>query len=526
MVKKETQEVITAWHRKNDEMHQQLVDATTQCERLKVEVESCKQGKEKEVDDRMNEARKRKKDRRNAEEKIEKVKAQLEACVQEEVTVSEKVRAKEHEFVNMSGQDEDKWELQNEMWGRQDERQKRLEKFLRGLRAYRHAQHELVKAKSANQPLCNTVDAIKYEVKYAEISDLIDDVLDYMIETAVENSTGANPHRPTIVSPPPRKTITSPTTGRSGRDSDEESELDVLEYEPKMRPMRQQNLHIQSNRAEVAFHHNNQTRTSYDEDEADRQYLMGIYDAENLVHDILKYLQSGTILLKHGRSGKPHFRKFALSGDLTELHWADPDTPRTRPSIVELREITGIILGQYSKVFRRNHSDMTEPEFYLSFSLMVKSGKRTIDVVAETASEFEAWLMGLSNVLKMEPRWGKPLDITVEESYGKLSKEEQDSCSKYHITPQLYCKLKDVVEERRQEVRQSIRLFDGDMDKVYQAVGGIHPPCIDKYGALLMTKGELRYLANVDIFRTCVIWKLFGNQRLIYDPDFRPPVSQ
>lgn len=41
------------------------------------------------------------------------------------------------------------------------------------------------------------------------------------------------------------------------------------------------------------------------------------------------------------------------------------------------------------------------------------------------------------------------------------------------------------------------KLYDGDMAKVTKAVGGIHPPAIDRAGALYMTKGELRYVANI-----------------------------
>ena len=133
-----------------------------------------------------------------------------------------------------------------------------------------------------------------------------------------------------------------------------------------------------------------------------------------------------------------------------------------------MKEVTSIVMGQYSKVFRRNQTDMTEPEFYLSFTLNCKNGKRTVDVVAETASEFEAWLMGLSHVLKMVPEWGKALDLRGEEGQNRLRKEELELCSKTHITPQLFLKLKEVVNNRREEVKNSIKLFNGDMDKVYQ----------------------------------------------------------
>lgn len=55
---------------------------------------------------------------------------------------------------------------------------------------------------------------------------------------------------------------------------------------------RQINTHIQNTRAQVAF--GREDRTQVDEEEADRQYLMGIYDAESLNNDILKVFNAYT----------------------------------------------------------------------------------------------------------------------------------------------------------------------------------------------------------------------------------------
>mmetsp|Transcript_38423 Transcript_38423/g.63865 ORF Transcript_38423/g.63865 Transcript_38423/m.63865 type:complete len:759 (-) Transcript_38423:765-3041(-) len=519
LVKKETDETIEAWRKKNEDMKSQCEEASQECERLQKEVETCKIDKEKEIEDRMTDAKKKKKDRRNAEERIEVIKKELIQATEDESRLTEEQKAAEGKYMDEEGADTKVWEQLEIKWNQEDERNKQAEQYVDKALVFLNAAHTYVAVCAKNQPQANELNLAKFEMAYEEVGDVVDEKIDWMIAVAV---AGGNAKQ---IPKPVRKAAPARPAGDDDSDDGEDDDDDNLDYDPGMKPMGQHNTHVQSNRAQVAFGHDT-VRTPYDEEEADRQYLMGIYDAENLIHDILKYLQSGTLLLKHGRNCKPHFRKFWISDDTKQLCWVDPDNPKSKRSEIDMKEVTSIVMGQYSKVFRRNQTDMTEPEFYLSFTLNCKNGKRTVDVVAETASEFEAWLMGLSHVLKMVPEWGKALDLRGEEGQNRLRKEELELCSKTHITPQLFLKLKEVVNNRREEVKNSIKLFNGDMDKVYQAVGGIHPPSIDKNGALLMTKGELRYLANIDIFRTCDIWTSFAEQKLIYDPAYRPPTPQ
>eukprot|EP01063_Lacrimia_lanifica_P033723 TRINITY_DN608_c0_g3_i1.p1 TRINITY_DN608_c0_g3~~TRINITY_DN608_c0_g3_i1.p1 ORF type:complete len:1093 (+),score=489.05 TRINITY_DN608_c0_g3_i1:51-3281(+) len=270
----------------------------------------------------------------------------------------------------------------------------------------------------------------------------------------------------------------------------------------------------------------------YDEEEADKQYLMSIYDRANLVPDLLYYLHSGTMLVKHGRNGKPHKRRFQLEGK-TELTWTDETQPLAGGAkgkrSIKLSEITAIILGMYSKVFKREKVGPATDGFYRSFTLVVKGGKRTVDVVAENVSEFEAWLIGLSNLLHIEPVWGEQLDFAqlndpAETAAARTMKSSVlDLLRRHHIRPTQCAKVRTVVMEKRDEVLANRKLFNGDMDKVFKAIGGIHPPCLNSFHALLVTKGELRYYTQIDIFRTCIMWKIFENEGVIYDPRFKFP---
>ena len=273
----------------------------------------------------------------------------------------------------------------------------------------------------------------------------------------------------------------------------EEEQMAMLAEKAKL--VKRQALQLARQRAAMS-----DVTKKYDEDQADKNYLMGIYDQEHLVEELLRYLYSGTTLTKHGRTGKPHKRKFFLpsgSGAQNELTWMESvPTPGDKGKRgVLMRDITGLVMGMYSKVFKRagKVGPLTEG-FYQSFTLVVKDGKRTIDVVAESVPEFEAWLLGLSNLLNKEPVWGEPLDLSSlrdpqeEELALTLSPAHRETVRKHHIRPSLLHKVRSIVSEKRDEVVQYRNLFNDDMQKVFQAMGGIHMPALNGKNALLMTK--------------------------------------
>lgn len=274
----------------------------------------------------------------------------------------------------------------------------------------------------------------------------------------------------------------------------------------------------------------NASTKKHDVAEADKHYLMSVYDSPTLVADVLKYLGSGTIMMKHGRSGKPHRRKFWVSNiSLSrELIWVDPEKyPGSERNSIPIVDIAGVTLGQYSKVFKR-HPAESEKEFYLSFTINLKDGSRTLDIVADTLVDFEAWVLGICHLAKVDPKWGKPLDIAKDEFLNSVSAKEKKVLEANHISPTTYMKLKQITSKHRDEVAMHMRLFGNNVEQVYDAMGGIHLPQVNHLGAVLMTKGELRYYCNefnIDIFRVCKIWALFCDAQLVYDPGFTPATN-
>lgn len=268
----------------------------------------------------------------------------------------------------------------------------------------------------------------------------------------------------------------------------------------------------------------------YDTEEADRQYLMTVYDSTTLVHDVTKYLKAGTVMLKHGRSGKPHNRLFwvTIASFRMELVWIDPENRVGERSSICLGDVGYVSLGSFGKVFRRYPYPNTDPNFFLCFSVGLKGGDRTVNIVAGTLPDFEAWVLGLCHLARIDPHWGRPLDISAFPEVSALNPQEKALCEQNYIFPADYVQIKEKVTNLRDEVQMHLRLFGNDHEQAFASLGGIHLPQLNDRGAVLMTKGELRYHCSpfhLDIFRVCRIWVLFHDMGLLYDPAFTPPTN-
>eukprot|EP00742_Colponemidia_sp_Colp-10_P013782 GILJ01015598.1.p1 GENE.GILJ01015598.1~~GILJ01015598.1.p1 ORF type:complete len:735 (-),score=43.26 GILJ01015598.1:40-2244(-) len=269
----------------------------------------------------------------------------------------------------------------------------------------------------------------------------------------------------------------------------------------------------------------------HDTEEADKKYLMAVYDSLTLVQDVTKYLKAGTVMTKHGRSGSPHPRLFWVSSvvNKTALMWVDPDKRSTSAKTnIPLSDVCSVVLGPFSKVFKRNPIGIDNKDFFLSFSLILRDDSRTIDIVAPTLPDFEAWVLGVSHMAHVDPFWGKRLVLPNDEHSARLSEQEKTLCETWYIFPSAYIAVKDRIVDLRDEVRQHLRLFGNNAEQAFVALGGIHLPQVNHKGAILMTKGELRHHCNsynVDIFRVCEIWRVLNAQDLVYDPAFTPATN-
>lgn len=265
-------------------------------------------------------------------------------------------------------------------------------------------------------------------------------------------------------------------------------------------------------------------------EEEDRMYLMKVYDSPTLVADLVKFLRGGTVMLKHGRMGKPHRRLFWVSSahGRPELFWMDPDARNADRPSVKLDDVAFIKLGSFSKVFKRHPVKPPSDAFFRCFTIGLKNGGRTVDIVADTVADYEAWVVGLSWMIGVDPCWGGKPDITKEPGFDKLTYFESNLCEGNYIMPQDYLALKKEVLRRIEIVRGVLERCNNNALQAQRELGMFHPPKFNEKGAMLMTKGELRFLLpelKLDIFRISFIWIQLEQLNLIYDPNFTPATS-
>mmetsp|Transcript_15847 Transcript_15847/g.40533 ORF Transcript_15847/g.40533 Transcript_15847/m.40533 type:complete len:695 (+) Transcript_15847:1646-3730(+) len=104
-------------------------------------------------------------------------------------------------------------------------------------------------------------------------------------------------------------------------------------------------------------------------------------------------LLNGSSLLKCSRAGKPHFRHFQLTEDLTYLFWTSPKK-KGMESSVPLESVKELVVGQSTASFK---TQKLSSHAHVSFSLLYN--KRSLDLVCKDKNEFDIWVTGLRCLL-------------------------------------------------------------------------------------------------------------------------------
>eukprot|EP00760_Papus_ankaliazontas_P004629 PhM_4_TR12000/c0_g1_i1/m.52677 len=201
---------------------------------------------------------------------------------------------------------------------------------------------------------------------------------------------------------------------------------------------------------------------------------------ESLTTQVLQYLEHGCRMTKIPSKGGPARKRFfCLSEDRKKINICEMDdlgipVNRKKPSnSVNLKDIKRVLLGQFSQTFKNYEREgmkkgarvstpeslMTDTDgayspsptqnitsenvtkyFYRSFTLEFRKSK-TLDLVTETDSDFEAWMVALPRLLKdmqegpVPIEWGVPLEVSGRNGVDKLTIDEMSLCSMNHVTP-------------------------------------------------------------------------------------------
>lgn len=230
----------------------------------------------------------------------------------------------------------------------------------------------------------------------------------------------------------------------------------------------------------------------------------------SLVDSVLLYLCNGIKMFKVNSQGAIRRRFFFLSECHQRIHCCELDEAgqpvnRRRPTItIYLRDVRQVILGCYTPSFvnfagtqqlvrargeaiRNDGTYNPEPTLtitpqnlgrynYRAFALVFRGGK-TLELVTETDSDAEAWIVALKRLFNYKTQqeienekkarrlqgqpytpseplaqmgWGASFDVNGRDGVAMLNPREAEFCSLQHIAPSLFLRIKREVQERAQ----------------------------------------------------------------------------
>ena len=276
------------------------------------------------------------------------------------------------------------------------------------------------------------------------------------------------------------------------------------------------------------FEKETQKRKEKEEQKAkDEEYVTHIYDKIGLVREIFKWLQGGcdVDLVSEGLERR------------TVRMWlqADPDSlcyvgrGEKAPDAAVLGTINRITLGFHKDVKTANvQKNEHDTMVTVYFSKPTKRERTMIAFCCKELVDFEAWVLGLSHITALTPRWGTPLpklggDKAVARA---LKPQESEKLMANRVDGSVYADVRAKVLQWSEEIKHHLWVFDGDHHKAWQAMGkGRVRPLINKDGAVYTTKGEVRNLSKLCVFRACALWEVLKEQNVVYDTNYIPSVG-
>ena len=143
--------------------------------------------------------------------------------------------------------------------------------------------------------------------------------------------------------------------------------------------------------------------------------------------DAIKEMKKGASMLKYGRKGFPHFRRFQISNDLTRLMWYSRKKS-LKDTTLYVKDMKDVLSGQQTEVFKQCTQKTLEKA---SFSIVYGSKLKTLDLVAKSAEEGQLWTKGLKGLIKAnkQKKLHKVIQILVDVPYQDITKTKYRQCS-------------------------------------------------------------------------------------------------
>eukprot|EP01012_Entosiphon_sulcatum_P022467 TRINITY_DN2741_c0_g1_i2.p1 TRINITY_DN2741_c0_g1~~TRINITY_DN2741_c0_g1_i2.p1 ORF type:complete len:973 (+),score=225.32 TRINITY_DN2741_c0_g1_i2:56-2974(+) len=490
---KEAQAIIDQEERKSNSNIKELEEKLKEKLAINAELVAERDKKVKEFDKQLEKIRKKKVEE---EERAEKLREELKA-MEDELQTRTAAIAKARQQLELLTQDHAKGR-EMILTGREETKEKRIKAYQQ-----RRAQREqwLQEIEATNQKVLEQVRLLSKECHSTGVRLGEDGIGEEEVKDDIQSIQKFLPKLVNIDEPQTEADLQSSEQIRLQLEEYFESERRQLEH----KLAEEQKRKVELEKAAEAY----KTRITEHQARVKRDQLQDALKKERhlegLVEQVLQYLEHGCRMTKIPNKSTARKRFFFISEDRKKILSCEMDemgvpVNRKRPTTtVFLKDIKRVVLGQYTATFEhfskgkkekgaaideeegpynpRNTGSITPQNvgkyFYRSFSFEFKKAK-TLDVITDTDSDFEAWMVALKRLLGVQSEWeklqdakrgrrpeagaeppppiewGMPLELMGKPSADKLSREEAQLCATNHITPSQFLGAKSEILQKAQ----------------------------------------------------------------------------
>lgn len=175
--------------------------------------------------------------------------------------------------------------------------------------------------------------------------------------------------------------------------------------------------------------------------------------------DAIAEMKRGTAMLKYGRHGFPHFRRFQLSRDNRRLLWYSRKKSLAETHI-EVKDVREVLEGQQTDVFKQCTQQTLKKA---SFSVVYGSKLKTLDVVAKSQEEAQLWTKGLKGLMKANKvgKLHKVVQILVDVPYADITKPKGKEPKRDPTATQEYsAELMQTIEHTLKESQKTFEMIE------------------------------------------------------------------
>ncbi|AAZ13248.1 kinesin, putative [Trypanosoma equiperdum] len=213
------------------------------------------------------------------------------------------------------------------------------------------------------------------------------------------------------------------------------------------------------------------------------------YDDPEFLDDVASFMKMGGKVRKFNSDGTCHSRLIYVDVKSREprLCWSVVGSLGKEGSF-PLCLITSILLGRVKE-------DSVGGVCYTSWGVIHTQHEKDsygreerVDFVCDSPPEFEAWVIGLSHVTGLWPRFELPMGISDDGMAFRIGDRGVNFCREWHVPLAVYAETREQLLSRQRS--KGVRL----------------------------TPGELRVLVRLDIFRSSAMWLHFRDEGLVVNP--------